>query len=202
MTIRNKNASSLFLKVNYSENIKDNDWNKFINEWGKQFEDAKNILRILNSYPEFSQIAGIRILNTPSDIENNQRDWIRLVSKIEGQDNIDFLMPWWVIMETTEYDSFMDLSDQNYPIFKLEFYQSIIPHWWKKMVFPNVSELLKNIEDSEKLMSIVSQYSKEHHNCLRKTDEEQNGEEEIVDDDIESDSEENMDTDFDGGREF
>ncbi|GEM_PF-3585254 len=182
--------------MNNTEFTKNYDWETFINEWGKQFEDAKNILRFLNSYPTIKRGIRVKELNTEVDLERTQKEWIWLTSKLVHPDDIDFFKPWWIMIEISSYDKFMDLSDPKYPILNTYFYPSIKPNWCKAVFFPDISEVLINIEDKEKIDEIREQGWVEHRNYMCRFEEEEDKDEE-VNESLDKDSKDITDDDFD-----
>lgn len=142
------------------------DWELFIKKWEKQFNDAKHILRYLNTYPQWTKDLRIKELNTEKKIENTQKEWLWLLSKLEHPDDIDFLKPWWVMLETNDFNSFIDLSDPYYPIFETKFYDFVKPNWCKVVLFPKISEMYTNIEDDIIIQSQISKAMDEHFKYL------------------------------------
>ena len=146
-------------KINY-------DWESFLIEWGRQFSDAKQILTYLNSYTKYLKPLRIKQPNTAINIENTQKEWLWLLSKLEHPDDINFFEPFWVMIEGSEYDTFMDLSDPKYPIFQGKYYNFIKPSWCKLVLFPDVSEFLLMIDDEQQLAKMVKQAWDQHYNFL------------------------------------
>ena len=90
----------------------------------------------------------------------------------------------------------MDLSDPKYPILNTYFYPSIKPNWCKAVFFPDISEVLINIEDKEKIDEIREQGWVEHRNYMCRFEEEEDKDEE-VNESLDKDSKDITDDDFD-----
>jgi len=57
----------------------DHHWEAFVNQWNRQLEDAKHILRFLYTYPHFAGAMGIEELNTAVSLESLQKEWLDCV---------------------------------------------------------------------------------------------------------------------------
>ena len=93
----------------------------FLNEWGKQFEDLKNILLYLNTYPELLSNIELQNLHDSESIIPEQEDWFRISAKFDHPLEKEFFKPYWVPIVRDSLDYFVDLSDDNYPIFETNF---------------------------------------------------------------------------------
>lgn len=119
----------------------DYNWSQFIMEWEKPYQDVKNILRYLNTYPFLASNLKIDDLNTPEELDSHQKDWLWLLSQYEGMEKA-FFKPWWIPVSKSSLDLFIDLSVPGYPLFESE-YIFVAPYcYFKNFLFHNIRDLL------------------------------------------------------------
>jgi hypothetical protein len=68
----------------------------FLDKWGDQFEQIKNILSYLNTYPETLSTLKLSGIHDHSSIVSEQMDWVRLCSKFEHPLEKEFFKPFWI----------------------------------------------------------------------------------------------------------
>lgn len=120
----------------------DMNWINFINSWGLQYKNAKHILSYLNTYPEVLNALKIDIIHAPFNLDEIQNEWLWLCSKFDNCIEKDFFKPYWIPLEKSSYDYFMDISDMKYPIFEIHYF-CIEPHrWYKKFIARDIRDLL------------------------------------------------------------
>lgn len=132
-----------------SHTASDMQWNVFARQWGRQFAEAKNIIRYLNSYSENLEKSGIKNVPVAEKLKIYHKDWLYLLTKFEHPDEKGFFKPWWISIDST-YDYFLDISVPGYPVFLSKF-DVFTNGWVKTEYFSSVSELLLLLEDKHKL---------------------------------------------------
>lgn len=137
------------------QKIKSDLWKSFLNEWGEKFEDARGILKYLESYSENMKEFGIIKIPVGTALEEEHKNWLYLLTQLEHESEINFYKPYWVNLDCREYDMFIDLSDPCYPIFRVSF-NSASNTWCKLIYFPRVSCLLEVVHDNELMKKYVS----------------------------------------------
>lgn len=117
------------------------EFNFFIEKWEKQLNDASFILSILNTYPHVLKKLNFEDVLNSNEIVNSQKDWVRICSKYKDLEK-EFFKPYWVPIQKSSLDYFIDLSDTNYPIFKISFV-FFEPYSYKRInLFDSINELL------------------------------------------------------------
>ena len=117
------------------------EFNFFIEKWEKQLNDASFILNILNTYPHVLKKLNFEDVLNSNEIVNSQKDWVRICSKYKDLEK-EFFKPHWVPIQKSSLDYFIDLSDTNYPIFKICFV-FFEPYSYKRInLFDSIDELL------------------------------------------------------------
>ncbi|HUX59642.1 MAG TPA: hypothetical protein VMV47_19395 [Bacteroidales bacterium] len=118
------------------------DWIPFNQAWGMQYKNAKHILSYLNTYPGVLNTLKLGEIHNPDNLDDAQNEWIWLCSKFENPIEIEFFRPYWISLEVDSYDYFMDISDENYPIFEIHFFFYEPYRWYKKFISKDIRELL------------------------------------------------------------
>lgn len=117
-------------------------WDSFLLEWGDAFDNARHIVRILGKDSESLASLELGEFIEPGRIEELQQDWIGLCGKLLDPVERDFFKPWWVPLEKDSHDVFMDLSDEHFPVFRVEFFFFKPYRWYKEPVVEDISTLL------------------------------------------------------------
>ena len=146
--------------------IKINDMQHFLAQWKSQFEEVSYILQYLHTYPNVLSDLRIEDLITPDELYRQQEDWIWLCSKFTGMEQ-EFFKPYWIPIQGNQYDYFIDISDDKFPIIE-GFFDSIGKpyHWEKKILFESIIKFMLSIDneniDWEKYRShkVWSKYGK------------------------------------------
>lgn len=103
----------------------------------------------------------------PEELDSYQEDWVRTVSKYKGLEK-DFFKPYWVPIRTDTLGYFIDLSDNDFPIFKMEYSYGEPYRYYKTYLFEKISNLLlasdKGIDikalNAMKYVSVMNQTEK------------------------------------------
>jgi hypothetical protein len=115
--------------------------NPFFREWEKQLKDVSFILDFLYTYPNVLHQLKFEDILSSGELYNSQNDWIRICSKYDGLEK-KFFKPYWVPVQKSSFNYFIDLSDANYPIFEFGFV-TVQPYSYERMnLFNSISELM------------------------------------------------------------
>ena len=122
----------------------------FLAQWKPQFEKVSYILQYLHTYPNVLSDLRIEDLITPDELYRQQEDWIWLCSKFTGVEQ-EFFKPYWIPIQGNQYDYFIDISDDNFPVIE-GFFDSIHEpyHWEKKILFKSIIKFMLST-DNEKI---------------------------------------------------
>ena len=114
----------------------------FFEQWKPQLERVSCILQYLHTNPEVLSDLKIEDLITPDDLHKQQEDWVWLCSKFDGMEK-EFFKPYWIPIQKSEYDYFIDMSDEKFPIIEAFFDYFDEPyHWEKKILFRSIGKLM------------------------------------------------------------
>lgn len=127
----------------------------FIDEWGKQFSDVRNILSYLNTYPDLMSSIELKSLHDSESILPEQEDWVRISAKFDNPLEKEFFKPYWVPIVRDSIDYFIDLSDENYPIFETHFIFFEPYNWHKQFLVKDISSLLLASDENINLQRIL-----------------------------------------------
>lgn len=138
----------------------ESEWLKFKQEWGIHYQNAKHILAYLNSYPKVLPKLRIEEIHNPENLDEAQIEWIWLCSKFDNPIEKDFFKPYWIPLEVNSYDHFMDISDENYPIFDINFFFYEPYRWYKKFVSEDIRDILLSPDTGLDLKKILDKNDK------------------------------------------
>jgi hypothetical protein len=99
-------------------------------------------------------------LYNPDNLDDAQIEWIWLCSKFDNILEIDFFKPYWVPLEVNSYDYFMDISDENYPVFDINYFFYEPYKWYKKYISTDIKEVLLSPETGLGLRKILEENDK------------------------------------------
>lgn len=141
------------MKINLQSEI----FEEFTKQWSKQINDIFHILDFVNTYPNvLNQLKFDEVL-TSNEFLNAQEDWVRICSKYEGMEK-DFFKPYWVPIQKSSLDYFIDLSDPNYPIFEISFV-FFEPYSYERMnLFNSMNELMTLGDTNADIDGIASDF--------------------------------------------
>ncbi len=129
----------------------------FFRQWEKQLKDVSHILDFLHTYPNILIQLKLEDLIESTDLITSQHDWIRMCQRYEDLEK-DFFQPFWVPIKKLGLDYFIDLSDENYPIFKTSFL-SFEPYAYHRMnLFDSINDLMLLIDTENQAEGIESDF--------------------------------------------
>ena len=134
-------------------------FDEFISQWSTQFKDVVHIVDVINTYPQLLKKLDFKDLLTSDELLKSQMDWVRICSEYKGMEK-DFFKPYWIPIQKSSIDYFIDLSNPKYPVFKYGFV-FFEPYSYKKMnLFNSIEELLL-LGDSDTNIEGISEDFKE-----------------------------------------
>ena len=141
--------------------INNYNWDDFLINWGKEFDNVKAILYYIKTYPKSKRnILKIDFQN-PEELENIQKDWLQLISKLTNQIDNDFFKPYWTPIGRKEYELFIDLSSPNFTLFSCNYFYGSI--WHKTDILKDINELLIDLDGNNIDLEKLSSKIKEEH---------------------------------------
>lgn len=124
-------------------------WLEFEKEWGAKFNNAHHILCFINSFPKSKlNLLGIEFESSEKLIEI-QKEWLWLLNNLTHLDDTSFFKPYWVPIEKNSVSYFIDLSAEDYSLFKTHFFPFDI-EWYKTYYTENINELMIALSDTDK----------------------------------------------------
>ena len=138
----------------------ESDWLNFKQEWGKHYQNAKHILAYMNSYPKVLSTLRMKEIHSPDSLDESQIEWIWLCSKFDNIIEIEFFKPYWIPLEVNSYDYFMDISDENYPVFDINYFFYEPYRWYKKIVSEDIRDILLSPDTGLDLKKILDKNDK------------------------------------------
>jgi len=140
----------------------------FFEQWKPQFDKVSYILQYLHTYPAVLSDLKIEDLIMPNELYKQQEEWVWLYSKFTGMEQ-EFFKPYWIPIQRSGYDYFIDMSDEKFPIIEA-FYDYFdddeqLYHWEKKIFFKSIINLMlaydKNIDlELFRVQKIANKYGK------------------------------------------
>ena len=138
----------------------ESDWLNFKQVWGIHYQDARHILAYMNSYPKVLSTLRMKEIHNPDNLDDAQIEWIWLCSKFDNILETDFFKPYWIPLEANSYDYFMDISDENYPVFDINYFFYEPYRWYKKFVSEDIRDILLSPDTGLDLKKILDKNDK------------------------------------------
>lgn len=132
---------------------RDQKYKEFLHVWKDQFANLKAILFYLNTYlQELHQIKRFHWI-TPLDIEDEQKEWLWLISQFDNPIESKYFKPWWIPVNALEYDQFIDLSSPTFELFQVE-YSFLEPYYWFKYpLIRDIPQLMLSFDNNSAFIS-------------------------------------------------
>jgi hypothetical protein len=123
---------------------------EFFKQWETQLNKVSHILQYLHTYSDRLVDLDIPDLITPAELYKQQEAWVKLYSKYTGMEQ-EFFKPYWIPVQRTFYDNFIDMSDSNFPLFEA-YFGSIgaeTDYWDKLILFKSITNLMLVVENDK-----------------------------------------------------
>jgi len=104
----------------------------------------KKILFLLNNNVQLLSDLGLKELCSEIEIEKIHKDWKEYILKLENTIDKEYFKPYWLPMVKDDFFTFIDLSDENFPLFQTS-YENVKPFKWHKTYLSE--NIFKTIED-------------------------------------------------------
>lgn len=127
----------------------------FTHKYGERLEKFRPILQYLNTYPEVISALKIGELIKPEELENHQKEWVWLVSQYDGLEKTHF-KPYWVPVERENFNFFIDISNESFPLFDSTFYISKPYSYFNTILFDSITSFMLLIENQADFSEIAS----------------------------------------------
>ena len=142
-----------------SLSLKDNLFVKFQKEYGGRLEKLRPIFQYLYTYPDVLLSLKISTLIAPEKIYECQKEWVWNISKYEGLEQEHF-KPYWVPIESENYDYFIDLSNEAFPVFINSYFMEEPFCYFKTIIFKSAYDFLMAIETKTDFIALENEVQK------------------------------------------
>jgi hypothetical protein len=129
----------------------------FFQKWESQISDVSFILDFMHTYPLVLKQFEFEDLLNSEELVKSQKDWLSTCSKYEGMEK-DFFQPYWVPIQKSSLNYFIDLSNPKYPIFEFGFV-FFEPYSYKRMnLFDSIDELMLLGDSDSNIEEITTEF--------------------------------------------
>lgn len=143
------------MKSSINKDIKDQLFNDFFIEWQNKYEKLKDLLRYLETYSEtLAQIKDFSLIKA-NDLDQEQREWLWLLTRLNNPIDTGFFKPWWILANSNEYDQFIDLSSPTFELFQIGYFPFQPYQWFKIPLIPDIQQFMLTIDDDKMYMDAV-----------------------------------------------
>jgi len=149
------------VKSSINKDIKDQLFNDFLIEWKDKYEKLKDVLGYLESYSEtLAQIKDFSLVNI-NDLDREQREWLWLLNRLDNPIDSVFFKPWWIMVNSNEYDQFIDLSSPNIELFQVDYFPFQPYQWFKIPLITDIQQFMLTIDEDKLYMDTVKSNSEQ-----------------------------------------
>ena len=121
---------------------KDQLFSEFLIVWKDEYEKVKNILRYLETYPAFlGQIKDFKLIRV-EDLDQSQREWLWLLSRLDNPIETGFMKTCWVPVNADEYDQFIDLSSPVFELFQTDYFCLEPYQWFRYPIIRDITQFM------------------------------------------------------------
>jgi hypothetical protein len=93
----------------------------FYNNWDIEFANLKKALISIKETENQLHLFEFKSIVDAKDLDNHHCSWLHLMSKYQGLEK-DFFKMYFVPIEKEIYNYYVDLSDENLPVFELYYF--------------------------------------------------------------------------------
>ena len=93
-------------------------WNHFLLEWADPFNSVKSVIKLINLYPERLMKVGLGNLLDFEQVDESQKEWVWLYSRLENRIETDYFKPYYVPINSDDYKVFIDISRSSMPLYE------------------------------------------------------------------------------------
>jgi hypothetical protein len=142
-------------------------WKTFIQEWEVPYILIKGAIKLINLYPQRLMKVGLGNLLDFDQIDESQKEWVWLYSRLENRIETDYFKPYFVPINSDDYKVFIDISQPQMPFYEPGY--NWIDHCWDHLTrFDSIMELLEYLEsDDTKSPPIDKEFSKHLESLIR-----------------------------------
>lgn len=137
----------------FSENLIQNNsikkeiinFDEFIITWKDELDQLGQLLDQLTQYQEILNEIDLTDILKSEELITYQKNWIQLQSKYKGVEK-DFFKPYWVPIQSSIHNYFIDISNPEFPIISSVYIFSKVNKYIGFYVYKSVKELIKQCE--------------------------------------------------------
>jgi len=123
-------------------------WNHFLKKWIDPYKSVKNAIKLLNLYPERLVKVGLGNLLDHDQMDESQKEWLWLYSRLENQIEKNYFKPYHVPINSDDYRVFIDLSKPEMPLFEPGY--DWLDNCWDHLTrFESLMELIEYLESDD-----------------------------------------------------
>jgi len=142
-------------------------WKEFIKEWHRPFSTAKSAIKLINLYPERLKKVGLGNLLDFEQIDESQKEWVWLHSRLENRIETDYFKPYFVPINSADYKVFIDISQPQMPLYEPGY--NWTDHCWDHLTrSESIMELIEYLEsDDPESPPIDKEFSRHLESLIR-----------------------------------
>jgi hypothetical protein len=149
------------VKSSINKDIKDQLFNDFLIEWQDKYVKLKEVLTYLETYSEtLAQIKDFSLIKV-NDLDQEQREWLWLLTRLDNPIDTGFFKPWWILVNSNEYDQFIDLSTPTFELFQVDYFPFQPYQWFKIPLIPDIQQFMLTIDEDKLYMDTVKSNSEQ-----------------------------------------
>ena len=140
-------------------------WNHFLLEWSNPFNSVKSAIKLINLYPERLMKVGLGNLLEFEQIDESQKEWVWVYSRLENRIETDYFKPCFVPINSDDYNVFIDISQPQMPLYEPGY--NWIDHCWDHLTrFESIMELIEYLESDDPIPPPIDKEFSNHLESL------------------------------------
>lgn len=149
------------MKSSINKDIKDQLFNDFLIEWQDKYVKLKDVLNYLETYSEaLAQIKDFSLIKV-NNLDHEQREWLWLLTRLDNPIDTGFFKPWWILVNSNEYDQFIDLSSPDFELFQVDYFPFQPYQWFKIPLITDIQQFMLTVDDDTFYMDTVKRNSEQ-----------------------------------------
>jgi len=125
--------------------------------YSDRIEKLRSALLYQNTYSAELKLLKLANLVQIDELDSHLKEWISLVSNFEETEK-EYFKPYWVPIRTDNYSYFIDLSDDNLPLFETTYFIYEPTSYFNTVLFASVKDLMIALEENADLTVIAEQH--------------------------------------------
>ena len=120
---------------------------KFLEKWESKLEKMPELISLLTQYNDCVKMYPHVKPLSKERVWEMQLEWVSLVAQLENPIEKEFIKDYWVQLTADEYNFFIDLSNDSFPVFCCDYFGYEPYGYYKTYLAKDINEFMLNVDN-------------------------------------------------------